>query len=76
MNVRVIVTLKPGVLDPAGKAIHHALGSLGFADVQEVRTGRLFDLDVPDGTSREQVDEMARQLLANMVIERFTIEGI
>lgn len=76
MKVRVIVTLKPGVLDPAGKAIHHALGSLGFAGVEDVRTGRLFELELADGTRREDVEAMARQLLANMVIESFTIEGL
>jgi phosphoribosylformylglycinamidine synthase len=74
MKVRVIVTLKNGVLDPQGRAIHHALEGLGFAGVNDVRAGRVIELDVADATSDETLDEMCRKLLANMVIENYRIE--
>ena len=74
MKVRVFVTLKHGVLDPQGKAIHHALEGLGFAGVNDVRAGKLIELDVDDGTSDADVEEMCRKLLANTVIENFRIE--
>ncbi len=71
MKVRVIVTLKPGVLDPQGKAIEHALGSLGFAGVEDVRVGKLIEMEAPEGAD---VDAMCRQLLANTVIESYRVE--
>ena len=74
MKARVFVTLKPGVLDPQGKAIHHALGGLGFAGINDVRAGKLIELDLADGTSDDDIAEMCRQLLANTVIENFRIE--
>ncbi len=74
MKLKVYVTLKPGVLDPQGRAIHHALGSLGFAGVEDVRVGRLIELTVADGTEDATVEAMCRQLLANTVIENFRIE--
>jgi len=74
MKVRVIVTLKNGVLDPQGRAIHHALEGLGFAGVNDVRAGRVIELDVADATTDEALDEMCRKLLANMVIENYRIE--
>ena len=74
MKARIFVTLKPGVLDPQGKAIHHALGSLGFAGVNDVRVGKLIELDVADGTSDGDIEAMCKQLLANTVIENFRIE--
>jgi phosphoribosylformylglycinamidine synthase PurS subunit len=74
MKVRVVVTLKPGVLDPQGKAVHHALTGLGFAGVNDVRIGRLIELDVADGTGDATIEDMARKLLANTVIENFRIE--
>ena len=74
MKVRVYVTLKNGVLDPQGKAIHHALEGLGFAGVNDVRAGKLIELDVADGTSDGDVEEMCRKLLANTVIENYRIE--
>ena len=74
MKARVFVTLKPGVLDPQGKAIHHALEGLGFGGVREVRAGKLIELDLADGTSDEEIAEMCRKLLANTVIENFRIE--
>lgn len=74
MKLRIIVTLKPGVLDPQGRAIHHALGSLGFAGVEDVRAGKMFELEVADATTDEAIDGMCRQLLANTVIENFRVE--
>lgn len=74
MKIRVHVSLKPGVLDPQGRAVHHALEGLGFAGVDEVRVGRLIELDVADETSDEALDEMCRKLLANTVIENYRIE--
>jgi phosphoribosylformylglycinamidine synthase len=74
MKARVFVTLKPGVLDPQGKAIHHALEGLGFGGVQDVRAGKLIELDLADGTSDEEIADMCRKLLANTVIENFRIE--
>ena len=76
MKARVFVTLKPGVLDPQGKAILHALGGLGFAGVKDVRAGKLIELDLADGTSDADIDAMCRKLLANTVIENFRIERI
>ena len=76
MKVRVSVSLKNGVLDPQGRAIHHALEGLGFAGVRDVRAGRLIELDVADGTSDAALDEMCRKLLANLVIENYRIEKV
>ena len=74
MKARVFVTLKPGVLDPQGKAIHHALEGLGFGGVQEVRAGKLIELELADGTADDEIADMCRKLLANTVIENFRIE--
>ena len=74
MKVRIHVSLKPGVLDPQGRAVHHALEGLGFSGVEDVRVGRLIELDVADGTSEAQIEDMCRKLLANTVIENFRIE--
>jgi len=77
MKARVHVTLKPGVLDPQGKAIAHALGAMGFDGVREARQGKVIDLDLDDTdaeTARARVDDMCRQLLANTVIETYRIE--
>lgn len=76
MKVRVYVSLKNGVLDPQGRAIHHAIEGLGFAGVNEVRAGRLFELEVDSSVSDEALDGMAKQLLANMVIENYRIERV
>ena len=75
MKTRVTITLKSGVLDPQGRAIHHALTGLGFAGVRDVRAGKLIELDLDEEVPREQVEEMCRRLLANTVIENFRIEG-
>jgi phosphoribosylformylglycinamidine synthase subunit PurS len=74
MKIRVFVTLKPGVLDPQGKAIHHALEGLGFTGVNDVRQGKLIELDVDDATSDADLESMCSKLLANTVIENFRIE--
>jgi len=76
MKIRVAVSLKPGVLDPQGRAIHHSLEGLGFSGVRDVRAGRLIELDVADDTSDAALDEMCRKLLANLVIENYRIERV
>ncbi|MFC4294880.1 phosphoribosylformylglycinamidine synthase subunit PurS [Novosphingobium tardum] len=76
MKVRVAVSLKPGVLDPQGRAIHHALEGLGFSGVRDVRAGRLIELDVADETPDSAIEEMCRKLLANQVIENYRIEKV
>ena len=76
MKTRVFVTLKNGVLDPQGKAIHHALEGLGFAGVNDVRAGRLIEIDHEPGVSQADLESMCNKLLANMVIENFEIEQI
>ncbi|KQM66574.1 MULTISPECIES: phosphoribosylformylglycinamidine synthase subunit PurS [unclassified Sphingomonas] len=74
MKLRIVVTLKNGVLDPQGKAIEHALASLGFAGVGEARVGKLIELDVADDTDDATIDAMCRKLLANTVIENYRVE--
>lgn len=76
MKARIFVTLKGGVLDPQGRAIQHALAGLGFDGVNDVRAGKLIELDVADGTSDEDIDAMCRKLLANTVIENYRIEKV
>ncbi len=77
MKARVHVMLKNGVLDPQGKAIAHALGSLGFAGVNDVRQGKVIDLDLAEADpkrARAAVEAMCQKLLANTVIESYQIE--
>ncbi|HEX8572252.1 MAG TPA: phosphoribosylformylglycinamidine synthase subunit PurS [Allosphingosinicella sp.] len=74
MKTRVYITLKNGVLDPQGKAIHHALEGLGFGGINDVRAGKLIELDLAEGVGDEAVEAMCRKLLANTVIENFRIE--
>lgn len=74
MKTRVYVTLKNGVLDPQGKAIHHALEGLGFAGVNDVRAGKLIELDLDEAVTDSDIEAMCRKLLANTVIENFRIE--
>ena len=76
MKVQVHVRLKPGVLDPQGRAIHHALEGLGFSGVQDVRAGRLIELEVDSSVTDEQIDAMCQQLLANMVIEDYRFQRV
>jgi phosphoribosylformylglycinamidine synthase PurS subunit len=75
MKTRVVVTLKPGVLDPQGKAVHNALAGLGFEGVNDVRIGKIVEMDLAEGTSPAALDEMCRKLLANTVIENYRIEA-
>jgi phosphoribosylformylglycinamidine synthase len=74
MKARVTVTLKNGVLDPQGKAIHHALEGLGFQGVRDVRAGKLIELELDEGVADADIEAMCRRLLANTVIENFRIE--
>lgn len=77
MKARIHVKLKPGVLDPQGKAIGNALKGLGFGGIGEVRQGKLIELDLADTdreAARARVEAMCQQLLANPVIEDYEIE--
>jgi phosphoribosylformylglycinamidine synthase PurS subunit len=77
MKAKVVVTLKNGVLDPQGKAIGHALTNLGFDGVGDVRQGKLIELEVAETDpvkAKAQIEEMCRKLLANTVIENYSIE--
>ncbi|PWE34253.1 phosphoribosylformylglycinamidine synthase [Maritimibacter sp. 55A14] len=77
MKARVHVTLKTGVLDPQGEAIRHALGAMGFAGVDAVRQGKLIELDLAETdpkAAEDQVRAMCEKLLANTVIETYTVE--
>ena len=76
MKIKVIVTLKNGVLDPQGKAIQQTLNGMGFSSVNEVRQGKFFEVDVSEkDESKEKikVEDMCKKLLANLVIENFEI---
>jgi phosphoribosylformylglycinamidine synthase len=76
VRAKVYVTLKPGVLDPAGKAIERALHSLGFEEAQDVRLGKYIELRVEGDAARApgRLDDMCRKLLANGVIEDYRFE--
>ena len=77
MKVRVLVRLKPGILDVQGAAVKRALGGLGFTEVGELRVGKMIEVDVdaPNAAdARARVEQMCRQLLANPVLEDYTIE--
>lgn len=74
MKARVHIMLKNGVLDPQGEAIRHALGTLGFGGVEGVRQGKVIELDLADGTTEDDVKAMCEKLLANTVIESYTVE--
>ncbi len=76
MKVKVIVTLKNGVLDPQGKAIQQTLNGMAFDNVSEVRQGKYFNIEVnesDEGRAKSQVEEMCKKLLANLVIEDYKI---
>jgi phosphoribosylformylglycinamidine synthase subunit PurS len=75
MKRRIFITLKNGVLDPQGKAIHHALEGLGFAGINDVRAGKLIEMDVAEDTSDADLEAMCKTLLANTVIENYRIEA-
>ncbi len=74
MKARVHVMLKNGVLDPQGEAVRHALGAMGFDQVEGVRQGKVIDLELTDGATEADITEMCEKLLANTVIERYEIE--
>ena len=77
MTARVLIRLKPGILDAQGASVKRALGGLGFPEVREVRVGKVIDLDLEglDGdAARRRVDEMCARLLVNPVIEDVTVE--
>ncbi|MGE0698328.1 MAG: phosphoribosylformylglycinamidine synthase subunit PurS [Hyphomicrobiaceae bacterium] len=77
MKARIKITLKTGVLDPQGKAIQNALGSLGFQGVGEVRQGKYIEVEIAEtdaDKAKAEVERMCRELLANMVIENYSYE--
>ena len=74
MKARVHVMLKNGVLDPQGEAVRHALGALGFDGVNGVRQGKVIELDLAEGTTEADVNAMCEKLLANTVIESYSVE--
>ena len=76
MKIKVIVTLKSGVLDPQGKAIQQTLNGMGFANVKDVRQGKYFDMDIDESDeqkAKQSAEEICKKLLANQVIEDFKI---
>ena len=76
MKIKVIITLKEGVLDPQGKAIQQTLNSMNFPQVKSVRQGKYFDIEVnesDESKAKSQVEEMCKKLLANLVIEDYKI---
>ena len=76
MKVKIIVTLKNGVLDPQGKAIQQTLNGMNFSNINEIRQGKYFDIEVnekDETKAKSQVEEMCKKLLANLVIEDFKI---
>ena len=76
MKVKVIVTLKSGVLDPQGKAIQQTLNGMGFSNVKDVRQGKYFDIDIDENDeqkAKQSAEEICKKLLANQVIEDFKI---
>ncbi|MFK7868834.1 MAG: phosphoribosylformylglycinamidine synthase subunit PurS [Roseobacter sp.] len=74
MKARVHVMLKNGVLDPQGEAVRHALGAMGFEGVNGVRQGKVIELDLAEGATEADVAAMCEKLLANTVIESYSVE--
>ena len=78
MKAEVFVTLKRGVLDPQGKAIHHAIETVGYNGIADVRQGKYFEIELGDGLSleeaRAELDRIAREILSNPVIEDYRVE--
>ncbi len=72
---RVYITLKPSLLDSAGRAVGDSLKSLGFEEVENVRIGKLIEIEMKDG-GQEKIDEMCKKLLVNPVIEKYKIEAV
>ena len=78
MKISAIITLKKDVLDPQGKVIHQALDGMGFNNVNEVRQGKFFEIDINEkdqNKAEEKANEMCKKLLANLVIEDYKIIG-
>ena len=78
MKISAIITLKKDVLDPQGKVIHQALDGMGYKNVEEVRQGKYFEIDVKENDpnkAKEIVEDMCKKLLANLVIENYKIIG-
>ncbi len=76
MKIKVIVTLKNGVLDPQGKVIQQTLNGMSFSNINEVRQGKYFDIEInekDEAKAKSQVEEMCKKLLTNLVIEDFKI---
>ena len=76
MKIKVIITLKEGVLDPQGKAIKQTLNGMNFINVEQIRQGKYFEIDVNENDetkAKSQVEEMCKKLLANLVIEDYKI---
>ncbi|HET9531559.1 MAG TPA: phosphoribosylformylglycinamidine synthase subunit PurS [Blastocatellia bacterium] len=78
MKAKIYVTLKPSVLDPQGKAIHHAVETIGYRGIDDVRQGKYFEITVSDDLSseeaRREIERLARDVLSNPVIEEYRIE--
>ena len=76
MKIKVIVTLKSGVLDPQGKAIQQTLNGMGFVNIKDVRQGKYFDIDIDESDeqkAKQSAEEICKKLLANQVIEDFKV---
>ena len=76
MKISAVITLKKDVLDPQGKVIHQALDGMGFKDVNEIRQGKYFEIDIKENDpkkAKDNVEEMCKKLLANLVIENYKI---
>ena len=78
MKARIYVTLKPSVLDPQGKAIHHAVESIGYSGIEDVRQGKFFEIRLnsamPAEQARAEIERMAKDVLSNPVIENYRVE--
>ncbi len=78
MKAKVYVTLKPSVLDPQGKAIHHSLESLGYKNISDVRQGKYFEISLDDAVSetdaRDSAEKIAKDILTNPIIEDYRVE--
>ena len=78
MKAKIYVTLKPSVLDPQGKAIHHSVELLGYKDVADIRQGKYFEIalnaDLPEAEAKATVEKIAKDVLANPVIEDYRVE--
>jgi phosphoribosylformylglycinamidine synthase PurS subunit len=77
MKAKVYVTLKPSVLDPQGKAIHHSVASLGYRDITDIRQGKYFEIafdDASESDARDAAERLAKDVLANPVIEDYRVE--